>query len=118
MYATHPYRSGAATTMLTRRLVTSVLITASVFGGSLAVGPVAAASASAGCQYKVVWPTAGVYEDPNPNSAVVKTKYAGDIVGAATCEGASYNEYGYVLVSTDAAADGRGWMREGAVVAL
>ncbi|WP_239081900.1 glycosyltransferase [Streptomyces sp. SID9727] len=118
MYPTCTYFFGAATIMPTRRLVTSVLLVAFGFGGSLVVSPVANASASAGCQYKVVWPTAGVYEEPNPYSAVVKTKYAGDIVGAATCEGASYNEYGYVLVTTDAAADGRGWMREGAVVPL
>ncbi|WP_328722957.1 glycosyltransferase [Streptomyces sp. NBC_00247] len=96
------------------RSATTVLATALVLAGAVATAP--GATAAAGCQYKVVWPTAGVYENPNPNSVVVKTKYAGDIVGASTCEGASYNEYGYVLVTTDAAADGRGWMREGAVV--
>ena len=67
-------------------------------------------------------PTAGVYENPNPNSVVVKTKYAGDIVGASTCEGAGYSgtegDFTYVLVATDAAADGRGWMREQAVSQL
>ncbi|WP_327174518.1 glycosyltransferase [Streptomyces sp. NBC_01335] len=98
------------------RIATTVLATAVGFAGVVATAP--GAAAQSGCQYKVVWPTAGVYENPNPNSAVVKTKYAGDIVGASTCEGASYNEYGYVLVTTDAAADGRGWMREGAVVAI
>ncbi|MDP5315740.1 glycosyltransferase [Streptomyces poriferorum] len=118
MYSTRTNSSEGQPMMRTRRFATAVLITAFGFGGSLAGTPIAAASPQAGCQYKVVWPTAGVYENPNPNSAVVKTKYAGDIVGAATCEGASYNEYGYVLVATDAAADGRGWMREGAVVAL
>ncbi|MEU0957579.1 hypothetical protein ABZ353_35425 [Streptomyces niveus] len=46
----------------------------------------------------------------------MKTKHAGDIVGASTCEGATYNELSYVLVATDAAADGRGWMRAEAVV--
>ncbi len=81
-------------------------------------GPAAGASGSPGCQYRVLWPTAGVYENPNPNSVVVKAKHAGDIVGASTCEGAGYNEYGYVLVATDAAADGRGWMREEAVVQI
>lgn len=96
------------------RLTTTVLATALGCAGALATAT--GASAATGCQYKVVWPTAGVYENPNPGSVVVKTKYAGDIVGASTCEGASYNEYGYVLVTTDAAADGRGWMREGAVV--
>ncbi|WUS95204.1 glycosyltransferase [Streptomyces sp. NBC_00708] len=104
--------------MRTKRPASAVLITALSFGFSLTTTSVVEASPRSGCQYKVVWPTAGVYEDPNPSSAVVKTKYAGDIVGAATCEGASYNEYGYVLVTTDAAEDGRGWMREGAVVAL
>ncbi|SCD80453.1 hypothetical protein GA0115253_101884 [Streptomyces sp. Termitarium-T10T-6] len=34
------------------------------------------------------------------------------------CEGASHNEYGYVLVTTDAAADNRGWMRSDAVVQI
>ncbi|WEH42994.1 glycosyltransferase [Streptomyces sp. NBC_01218] len=98
------------------RLTTTVLATALGFAGVFATA--SGAAAGTGCQYKVVWPTAGVYENPNPYSVVVKTKYAGDIVGASTCEGASYNEYGYVLVTTDAAADGRGWMREGAVVAV
>ncbi|WP_406099788.1 glycosyltransferase [Streptomyces sp. NBC_01013] len=98
------------------RPAAAVLAAALGFAGALALAP--GAAAQAGCQYKVVWPTAGVYENPNPNSVVVKTKYAGDIVGASTCEGASYNEYGYVLVTTDAAADGRGWMREGAVVPI
>ncbi|MEU0131930.1 glycosyltransferase [Streptomyces sp. NPDC006289] len=97
-------------------LATAALATALGFAGALVTGPTAGASALAGCQYKVVWPTAGVYENPNPNSAVVKTKYAGDVVGASTCEGASYDEYGYVLVASDAAADGRGWMRAEAVV--
>ncbi len=102
--------------MRMNRLAAAVLAPVLGFAGVLLGGPVADASAQAGCQYKVVWPTAGVYENPNPNSVVVKTKYAGDIVGASTCEGASWNEYGYVLVATDAAADGRGWMRTGAVV--
>ncbi|MFB8030170.1 glycosyltransferase [Streptomyces sp. NPDC056465] len=100
------------------RLTSAALVTALGLAGALATAPGAGAAAQAGCQYKVVWPTAGVYENPNPNSVVVKTKQAGDIVGASTCEGAAYNEYGYVLVATDAAADGRGWMREEAVVAL
>ncbi|MFC5905018.1 glycosyltransferase [Streptomyces zhihengii] len=100
------------------RLTTVVLAAALSCAGVLVVGPAASAYAASGCQYKVLWPTAGVYENPNPNSVVVKTKHAGDIVGASTCEGASYNEYGYVLVATDAAADGRGWMRAEAVVQI
>ncbi|MFD6281348.1 glycosyltransferase [Streptomyces sp. NPDC060209] len=100
------------------RLAIAVLATVLGFSGVLVTGPSAGAAAQAGCQYKVVWPTAGVYENPSPNSVVVKTKYVGDIVGASTCEGASYNEYGYVLVATDAAADGRGWIRVGAVVSI
>ncbi|MEU9361981.1 glycosyltransferase [Streptomyces sp. NPDC048301] len=98
------------------RPATAVLVAALGLAGALVTAPGAGAAAQAGCQYKVVWPTAGVYENPNPASVVVKTKQAGDIVGASTCEGAGYNEYGYVLVTTDAAADGRGWMREEAVV--
>lgn len=104
--------------MRMNRLTTVVLTAALGCAGALVVGPAAGASAASGCQYKVLWPTAGVYENPNPNSVVVKTKHAGDIVGASTCEGASYNEYGYVLVATDAAADGRGWMRAEAVVQI
>lgn len=104
--------------MRMNRPITIVLTAALGCAGALAAGPAAGASAPVGCQYKVVWPTAGVYENPNPNSVVVKTKHAGDIVGASTCEGAGYNEYGYVLVTTDAAADGRGWMREEAVVQI
>ncbi len=103
------------------RLTTAALVTSLAFAGALATAP-SAAAAESGCQYKVVWPTAGVYENPNPNSVVVKTKNAGDIVGASTCEGAGYSgpegDFGYVLVTTDAAADGRGWMREQAVVQL
>ncbi|MGW9300887.1 MULTISPECIES: glycosyltransferase [Streptomyces] len=104
--------------MRTTRLTTIVLAATLSCAGVLAVGPAAGASAPLGCQYKIVWPTAGVYESPNPNSVVVKTKHAGDIVGASTCEGAGYNEYGYVLVTTDAAADGRGWIRDRAVVQI
>lgn len=100
------------------RLTSAALVTAFGLAGALLTAPGAGATAQAGCQYKVVWPTAGVYENPSPNSVVVKTKQAGDIVGASTCEGASYNEYGYVLVATDAAADGRGWMRAEAVVSV
>ncbi|MFD9545368.1 glycosyltransferase [Streptomyces sp. NPDC060022] len=100
------------------RLTTAVLATALGFTGALVTGSSAGASAQLGCQYKVVWPTAGVYENPNPNSVVVKTKHAGDIVGASTCEGAGYNEYSYAMVTTDAAADGRGWMRVEALVQL
>jgi hypothetical protein len=102
------------------RLTTTALVTSLAFAGALATAP--GAAAQSGCQYKVVWPTAGVYEDPNPGSVIVKTKNAGDIVGASTCEGAGYSgpdgDYTYVLVATDAAADGRGWMREQAVTPL
>lgn len=98
------------------RLTTAVLVTALGVAGALITSPSADASAQAGCHWKVVWPTAGVYEDPNPYSVVVKTKHAGDIVGASTCEGATYNEYSYAMVATDAAADGRGWMRIEALV--
>ena len=55
----------------------------------------------------------------HPNTVTVA---AGDIVGASTCEGAGYSgtegDFTYVLVATDAAADGRGWMREQAVSQL
>jgi hypothetical protein len=104
----------------TTRLTTAAVIASLAFAVALTTAP--GAAARSGCQYKVLWPTAGVYENPNPNSVVVKTKYAGDIVGASTCEGAGYSDgtgdYSYVLVATDAAADGRGWMRYQAVVQL
>lgn len=73
--------------------------------------------AVAGCQYKVLWPTAGVYEQPGWN--VLKTKNAGDIVGASWCDWTWYdgaNEW--LAVATDSAEDGVGWMRRGAVVKL
>jgi hypothetical protein len=104
--------------MRMNRLATAALVTALGSTCVLVTGAAAGASAQSGCQYKVVWPTAGVYENPNPNSVVVKTKYAGDIVGASTCEGATYNDYSYAMVATDAAADGRGWMRVEALVYL
>ncbi len=103
------------------RLTTAALVTSLAFAGALVTAP-GAVAADSGCQYKVVWPTAGVYESPNPNSVVVKTKYAGDIVGASTCEGAGYSgtegDFTYVMVATDAASDGQGWMRYQAVVQL
>lgn len=76
-----------------------------------AQGAVAAPQAS--CDYKVVWPTAGVYENPDPNSVVVKTKHAGDIVGApgSGCTYAGVDTYTFAKVTCDAAADGVGWMR-------
>jgi hypothetical protein len=102
------------------RLTTSALVVSLAFAGALVTAP--GASAESGCQYKVVWPTAGVYESPNPNSVVVKTKHAGDIVGASTCEGGGYSgpegDFDYVMVATDAAADGQGWIRVQAVVQL
>lgn len=104
--------------MRTTRLTTAALVASLAIAAALATAP--GAAAQSGCQYKVLWPTAGVYENPNPYSVVVKTKHAGDIVGASTCEGATYSDgsgtYDYVLVATDAAADGRGWMRHQALV--
>ncbi|NEE46494.1 glycosyltransferase, partial [Streptomyces sp. SID8455] len=50
------------------RITTTVLAAVLGCSGVLAVGSAAGASAPFGCQYKVLWPTAGVYENPNPNS--------------------------------------------------
>jgi hypothetical protein len=72
---------------------------------------------AAGCQYKVLWPTAGVYE--KPGYLVLKTKNAGEIVGASWCDWTWYdgaNEW--LAVATDSAEDGVGWMRRSAVVKL
>jgi hypothetical protein len=100
------------------RRATAVLAVAAGLAGALVTAHSAGAAAASGCQYKVVWPTAGVYEEPDPNSPVVKTKHAGDIVGASTCEGGGVDDWGFVLVASDAAADGRGWIREEAVVQI
>lgn len=106
----------------------SRLLTAAAFATALSAASVlmatqtAVAAAQSSCDYKVLWPTAGVYEEPNPYSVVVKTKQAGDIVGAPGpgCEYAGWvdSTYNltYVRVSTAAAADGVGWMRYEALV--
>lgn len=98
------------------RLTTAALATSFGVLGALLTGQSAHAAAQEGCQYRVTWPTAGVYEDPSPNSVIVKTKHAGDIVGASTCEGEHVDGWNFVLVATDAAADGRGWIRGEALV--
>lgn len=99
-------------------ITSSALATALAAAGVLVTAQSAGATAQASCDYKVIWPTAGVYESPRPDSNVVKTKHAGDIVGAPgeACVGASWNEYSYARVTCDAAADGEGWMRVEALV--
>ncbi|WP_434417498.1 hypothetical protein [Nannocystis pusilla] len=73
--------------------------------------------AAAGCQYKVIWPTAGVYEQPGWN--VLKTKNAGEVVGASWCDWTWYDGVNeWLAVATDSAEDGVGWMRRSAVVKL
>jgi hypothetical protein len=91
-----------------------------VASGVLVTAQSASATAQASCDYRVVWPVAGVYESPRPDSVIVKDKHAGDIVGAAgtSCVGASWNEYSYARVTCDAAADGEGWMRVEALVRI
>jgi hypothetical protein len=79
---------------------------------SAGVRPVAS-----GCQYKVIWPTAGVYE--KPGWWLLKTKGAGDIVGASWCDWTWYdgtNEW--LAVATASAEDGVGWVRRSAVVKM
>ncbi|MEU1469968.1 glycosyltransferase [Streptomyces sp. NPDC005761] len=103
--------------MRSRLLTAATLATALSAVGLLATAQ-SAVAAPQSCDYKVVWPTAGVYENPNPNSVIVKTKQAGDIVGAPGpgCEYAGWNDITYARVNTDAAADGVGWMRYEALV--
>ncbi len=65
------------------------------------------------CQYKVIWPTIGVYEQPTRSSTLLKTKSAGDIVGGY-CDWTYHNTSEgntYLAVTTAAAADDIGWMR-------
>ncbi|WP_393054425.1 glycosyltransferase [Streptomyces sp. LN549] len=108
--------------MRSRLLTAAALVTALSAAGALVTAQSAVAAAQSSCDYKVLWPTAGVYEEPNPYSVIVKTKQAGDIVGAPGpgCEYASWvdNSYNvtYARVSTAAAADGVGWMRYEALV--
>ncbi|MCM2415985.1 glycosyltransferase [Streptomyces sp. RKAG290] len=108
--------------MRSRTLTAAALATALSAAGVLATAQSAVAAPQSSCDYKVVWPTAGVYENPSPYSVIVKTKQAGDIVGAPGpgCEYAGWNDatynYTYARVSTDAAADGVGWMRYDALV--
>ncbi|MCO5968436.1 hypothetical protein [Actinoallomurus soli] len=88
----------------------------------VASGPVLPASraVAAGCQYKVTWPVAGVYEQPTNASALLKDKRAGDVVGGY-CDWTYDNTtegHTYLAVATDSAADGIGWMRRDALVKL
>ncbi|GGO86624.1 hypothetical protein [Wenjunlia tyrosinilytica] len=64
------------------------------------------------CHWKVVWPAAGVYDDPSRSAPLLKTKHSGDVVGpfCVTQVNASENET-FVQVQTEAAPDGIGWMR-------
>jgi hypothetical protein len=64
------------------------------------------------CHWKVIWPAAGVYDDPTRSQPPLKSKHSGDIVGpyCTTQYNAAENET-YVQVQTDSAADGIGWMR-------
>ncbi|MDC0721071.1 hypothetical protein [Nannocystis bainbridge] len=72
--------------------------------------------AAANCHYKVLWPTAGVYEKPGWN--LLKTKNAGDIVGD-WCDWTYYDgSHEYLAVTTASAEDGIGWMRRSAVVKM
>lgn len=109
--------------MRSRLLTAAVLATALSAASVLVTVPSAVAAQRSSCDYKVVWPTAGVYNSPNPNSVIVKTKQTGDIVGSPGpgCEYGSYvdganNVFTYARVSTDAAPDGEGWMRYEALV--
>ncbi len=83
--------------------------------------PVHAVSVPAdSCQYRVTWPTAGVYEQPTNASTNLKDKHAGDVVGGY-CDWTYYNATEgeeYLAVVTASAEDGIGWVRRDAVVKL
>lgn len=69
---------------------------------------------ASGCHYKVVWPVAGLYDNPGSNK--LKNKYAGDIVGEI-CNWLYYDgQYEWIAVNTASAGDGIGWIRHRAVV--
>jgi hypothetical protein len=81
---------------------------------------IVAPTSTASCQYKVIWPTAGVYELPTNASTLLKSKHAGDIVGGY-CDVTYYNSTEgeeYLGVATVSAQDGIGWVRREAVVKL
>jgi hypothetical protein len=82
---------------------------------SSTAAPPASAPVAAGapmCHWKVTWPAAGVYEDPNRSWPPLKSKHSGDVVGpfCTTHFNLIENET-YVQVRTESAADGIGWMR-------
>ena len=83
-----------------------------VLGASRATAGTTPAHAS-GCHWKVVWDTAGVYEQPYRASTVVKLKHSGDIVGPY-CNTYTTDDT-FVMVACEAAEDGIGWMRQGAL---
>lgn len=99
------------------RLLTATALTAAL-AGVLVSGQSAVAAPQSSCDYKVVWPTAGVYESHRPDSVIVKIKHAGDIVGAPGpgCTYGGWDDIAYAKVTTDAASDGVGWMRLDALV--
>jgi hypothetical protein len=79
-----------------------------------------ASASTTSCQYKVIWPAAGVYELPSNASILLKSKHAGDIVGGY-CDVTYYNTTEgeeYFAVATASAQDGIGWMRRESVVKL
>ncbi len=63
---------------------------------------------AAGCHFKVIWPSAGVYEQPA--SGLLKSKYAGDIVGD-WCFTSYASGNWWLAVTSASAQDGIGWMR-------
>jgi hypothetical protein len=104
---------------LVRRL--AGLLAAITIASGVAVVAQAPAASAAGCHWKVVWSVAGVYEEPSsyPFFGPVKDKHAGDIVGEYCVIAFSpANGLNWVAVATSAAADGVGWMRLDALVAV
>lgn len=64
---------------------------------------------AAGCHFKVIWPSAGVYEQP-ASGPPLKSKHAGDIVGD-WCFTAYVSGNTWQSVTSASAQDGIGWMR-------
>lgn len=95
--------------------------TASAASAPQAVPPASAPAAPMPpiCHWKVTWPAAGVYEEPNRSQPPLKSKHSGDIVGpfCTTYYNTGENET-YIQVHTEAAADKVGWMRITAVKPL
>jgi hypothetical protein len=103
-----------------KRVAVSIF-TAAAVSGSAALGtalPVQATSAACtNNAYRVVWPSAGVYDQMSQNSFRITTKQSGDRVTGPTGWGHVYgNGYYWTKVWVNSVPGWReGWMRDDAV---